>query len=103
MVKWAGFKTVKVDVIHNVRADGKTSYSFKKMARLALDIILAFSDKTNQATDKVWADRFIFFVRNCYQGVCYVVKRGRQGIRIYQPYYFNLVFVGYYYFNSLAL
>jgi polyisoprenyl-phosphate glycosyltransferase len=45
MVKWVGFITTKVDVIHNERTDGKTTYNFKKLTRLAVDIILAYSDK----------------------------------------------------------
>ena len=45
MVKWVGFKTVKIEVEHNKRTDGKSSYDFKKLLRLALDIILAYSDK----------------------------------------------------------
>lgn len=45
MVKWVGFKTTKVDVIHDARSEGTTSYNFSKLTRLALDIVLAFSDK----------------------------------------------------------
>ena len=45
MIKWVGFKSAKVDVIHEPRTEGRTSYNFKKLMRLALDIILAYSDK----------------------------------------------------------
>ena len=45
MIKWVGFQTTKVDVIHESRTIGETSYNFRKMTRLALDIILAYSDK----------------------------------------------------------
>ncbi len=45
MIKWVGFRSAKVDVIHDSRSDGRTNYNFKKMMRLALDIILAYSDK----------------------------------------------------------
>tara|TARA_B110000240_G_scaffold166644_1_gene188031 strand:- start:944 stop:1870 length:927 start_codon:yes stop_codon:yes gene_type:complete len=45
MVKWVGFKTAKVNVQHDVRIEGESSYNFKKLLMLALDIILAFSDK----------------------------------------------------------
>ena len=45
MVKWVGFKSTKLKVDHNERAEGVTSYNFKKLLNLALDIILAFSDK----------------------------------------------------------
>lgn len=45
MVKWVGFKFIKIKVAHNERAEGETSYNFKRLLNLALDIILAFSDK----------------------------------------------------------
>ena len=45
MVNWMGYSTAKVDVQHDPRFDGKSSYNFKKLANLALDIILAYSDK----------------------------------------------------------
>jgi polyisoprenyl-phosphate glycosyltransferase len=45
MIKWVGFKTAKVNVEHNERLEGDSSYNFKRLVNLALDIILAFSDK----------------------------------------------------------
>ena len=45
MIKWVGFRTASVDVIHDARSEGKTSYNLRKLINLALDIILAFSDK----------------------------------------------------------
>jgi glycosyltransferase involved in cell wall biosynthesis len=45
MVKWVGFKTAKVNVQHDFRIEGESSYNFRKLLMLALDIILAFSDK----------------------------------------------------------
>lgn len=45
MVKWVGFRTAKLDVEHAGRTVGKSSYGWRRMARLAMDIILAYSDK----------------------------------------------------------
>lgn len=45
MVKWVGFNTSMINVIHDQRAEGETSYNFNKMVKLAADIILAYSDK----------------------------------------------------------
>ena len=45
MIKWVGFKSTKLDVQHDSRLEGETSYNFKKLTNLALDIILAYSDK----------------------------------------------------------
>lgn len=45
MVKWVGFKSTKINIEHSTREEGKSSYNFKRLMNLALDIILAFSDK----------------------------------------------------------
>ena len=45
MVKWVGFKRTEVDVEHAERLDGVSTYNFKRLRNLALDIILAYSDK----------------------------------------------------------
>jgi len=53
MVNWMGFSTAKVDVQHDARSLGKSSYTFKKLMNLALDIILAYSDKPIRITIKL--------------------------------------------------
>ena len=45
MVRWTGFRTTSIPVQHDARADGGSSYSLRKLLRLALDIILSYSDK----------------------------------------------------------
>jgi dolichol-phosphate mannosyltransferase len=50
MVKWVGFKSSSVNIEHASRAEGKSTYSFKKLTKLALDIILANSDKPMRLT-----------------------------------------------------
>ena len=40
-----GFNYTKVEIDHAEREDGKSSYSFQKRLRLAMDTILTFSDK----------------------------------------------------------
>ncbi|MCS7027579.1 MAG: glycosyltransferase family 2 protein [Bacteroidia bacterium] len=45
MIYWAGFRQTKIDVEHAPREEGKSSYSFKKLLKLAVDIILAYSEK----------------------------------------------------------
>jgi dolichol-phosphate mannosyltransferase len=44
-IKWLGFKTTEINAPHGSRFSGKPSYTFKKRVKLALDIILAFSDR----------------------------------------------------------
>lgn len=53
MVRWVGFKSAFIDVTHENRVCGKTSYSLNKLIHLALDIILSFSDKLLRITVKV--------------------------------------------------
>jgi len=51
MVNWVGFKQIKLEVVHNKRYD-KSSYTLKKLFNLALDVMLAFSDKPLRLTVK---------------------------------------------------
>jgi len=53
MVRWVGFKQTSIEVIHNDRENGKTSYSLKKLINLALDVMIAFSDKPLRLTVKL--------------------------------------------------
>lgn len=45
MVRWTGFRTTSIPVMHQSRPEGRSSYTFRKLMRLALDIILSNSDK----------------------------------------------------------
>lgn len=45
MVKWVGFNQFAMPIEHAERAEGTSSYSFKALINLALNNIIAFSDK----------------------------------------------------------
>lgn len=45
MINWLGFPSAKIPVPHQARPLGKSTYNFSKRLHLALDIILAYSDK----------------------------------------------------------
>jgi glycosyltransferase involved in cell wall biosynthesis len=45
MVRWVGFKKTYLEVVHSEREEGKTTYTFRKLLALALDILLANSQK----------------------------------------------------------
>lgn len=45
LIQIVGFKSVTINTTHGSREDGRSSYNFKKSIRLALDVVLAFSDK----------------------------------------------------------
>lgn len=44
-VQWMGFPTVGIQVQHNERFEGSSTYTFAKLWKLAADTIIAFSDK----------------------------------------------------------
>jgi dolichol-phosphate mannosyltransferase len=45
MVKWVGFRQTAIPIEHAQRIEGSSSYNYKRLVNLALDIILAYSDK----------------------------------------------------------
>jgi dolichol-phosphate mannosyltransferase len=45
MVKWAGFRSSVLSVQHVERGTGRSGYSISKLVRLALNIVLSYSDK----------------------------------------------------------
>ena len=45
MVQWIGFNQTAIEVRHADREFGETSYNFKKLFNLSLDIVLSYSDK----------------------------------------------------------
>ncbi len=53
MVRWVGFNTTSIDVVHAARKDGDSSYNLNKLLNLALDIMLAYSDKPLRLTVKL--------------------------------------------------
>ena len=53
MVKWVGFERAYQDVLHGEREQGSSGYNFNKRLRLAVDIMLAFSNKPLLLTVKL--------------------------------------------------
>ena len=45
LVQWVGFRKAYIEVDHDFRKDGKSSYSYSKLFRLASDMIISFSEK----------------------------------------------------------
>ena len=50
LMTWVGFRTTSIDVEHSARFAGESTYSYRKLARLASDTILAYSDKPLRLT-----------------------------------------------------
>lgn len=53
MVRWVGFRQTAIDVEHAANESRSSSYNFKKLFNLALDIMLAYSDKPIRLTVKL--------------------------------------------------
>lgn len=45
LVRWTGFRATRVAVSHGQRSEGKSSYSFRSLLKLATRVALSFSDK----------------------------------------------------------
>ncbi len=45
MVRWTGFRRTSIPVQHDARGNGASAYTLKKLLKLALDIMLSYSDK----------------------------------------------------------
>jgi glycosyltransferase involved in cell wall biosynthesis len=45
MVRWTGFRRTSIPVQHDARGNGGSSYTLRKLMKLALDIMLSYSDK----------------------------------------------------------
>ncbi len=44
-VGWMGFPTASIDVSHDIRFEGKSTYTFAKLWSLSIETIIAYSDK----------------------------------------------------------
>lgn len=53
MVRWVGFRQTSIDVVHDANEERASSYNFKRLFNLALDIMLAYSDKPIRLTVKL--------------------------------------------------
>lgn len=45
LVNWMGFHTASIEVTHDKRFQGESSYNFKKLFKFGFDTIIAYSDK----------------------------------------------------------
>jgi polyisoprenyl-phosphate glycosyltransferase len=67
LVDWMGFPGAYIEVEHSERFEGKTSYNFRRRWRLALDAIIAYSDKPLRLT--IYLGFFmaiLSFIFGCY-------------------------------------
>ena len=53
MIKWVGFSSTKIEIEHDFRLSGKSTYSFTKFLELSINIMLSYSIKPIYFTIKV--------------------------------------------------
>ncbi|SHJ58080.1 glycosyltransferase family 2 protein [Aquimarina spongiae] len=71
MVQWVGFKSTKISVAHSSRAEGKSSYSWGKLIKLAFDNIISFSDKPLRLTIRLG---LVIATLSFISGLIYIFK-----------------------------
>ena len=52
MAQWVGFDSISIPVTHSARGDGRSMYTWSKLFSLAIDNMVAFSDKPLRLTVK---------------------------------------------------
>lgn len=71
LVRWTGFRSVIIPVEHAARIKGRSNYSFRKLLKLALGVMLAFSDKPLRQVVKLGVTMsllaFLFAMYNLYK------------------------------------
>jgi len=75
MAGWVGFRTHKLNVKHAERPEGSSSYNTKRLINLALDIILAYSDKPLRLTVKFG----LLISATSFMGALYMLFRAIEG------------------------
>lgn len=70
MVQWVGFRKYYLPVQHAERFEGKTSYNFKGLLRLAINNIIAFSDKPLRLIVKLG---FVIALFSLIIGIIYMI------------------------------
>ena len=97
MVRWVGFRTGYLEVRHAERAIGHSSYGWEQRMRLALDILLANSDKPLRLVVK-WG---LVLSGGAFLFVPITLVRYWVG-QIYQPGYTSLI-ISIWFFSGLLL
>lgn len=93
MVEWMGFPTASIDVAHDARFAGETTYTYRKLLALAFNVIIAYSDKPLWMSIKLgFGISGISVLGGCYLIVRYL----HQGVPVagWTSLMFSLYFLG---------
>jgi dolichol-phosphate mannosyltransferase len=93
LIKYLGFQSCTVDVKHNSRFEGRSSYTFAKLLHLSMDVILSNSNKPLKLTVKTGFYLSLFsFLLATYNIIAYY--SGLIQIAGYTTTVFSIWFVG---------
>ncbi len=74
LIQWIGFNKCYVDIQHDARMEGKSSYTSIKLLRLAFDMIISFSEKPMRIGLKIGIMVSIFSILlSCYYLIWYLL------------------------------
>jgi len=79
MIQWVGFNSAKVTVKHASRIAGSSSYSWRKLTKLALNNIIAFSDKPLKLTIRLG---FTLSILSFITGLIYLYQYSSGRIKV---------------------
>ncbi len=79
LVEWMGFPAAAVDVAHDERGQGRSSYTFRKLRRLALDAVVAYSDKPLRLSVKLG---FVLSLLSFLYGAFLIYLRLARGVAV---------------------
>lgn len=93
LIKYLGFNTATVDVKHDSRGEGKSSYTFKKLLSLSFDVMISNTNKPLKMA--IGFGFFMAFISFCLAVYNIVAKYvGNIGVEGYTTTVFSIWFVG---------
>lgn len=75
-IRWLGFKSTSIDAMHDFRFSGKSSYKLNKRIKLAVDIIISFSERPLRFTVGLG---LLMSLASVLAGIAIVIKKVTSG------------------------
>lgn len=79
LIDWMGFPVAYVDVEHDKRFEGRSSYTFRKLLNLAVNTIIAYSDKPLRLSIKIG---FVMSFGSIVYGFAIIYKALFKGVSV---------------------
>ena len=75
-IRWLGFESTSIDAMHDFRFSGKSSYKLNKRIKLAVDIIISFSERPLRFTVGLG---LLMSLASVLAGIAIVIKKVTSG------------------------